>query len=157
MSRPPRRHSVHRDLASARLGFTLLELLIVLAIIGVIAALVIPRFLGQQRTATIKAAKASIHGLEQALNLYAVAHDAEFPTGNQDVLMQLIQPVDRDGKPEEPYLDSLPKDPWGQAFYYEYPNTKAQTTKPAIWSSGPNRVNDNGGGDDINNWSDLGL
>ncbi|MCA9088643.1 MAG: type II secretion system major pseudopilin GspG [Planctomycetaceae bacterium] len=148
-------HPIRRN--SSRRGFTLLELLIVLAIIGVIAAMVIPRFLGQQKNATIKAAQASIHGLEEALKLYAVDHDAEFPQGNQDSLMLLIQPTDRDGKAMEPYLEKIPRDPWGEQFYYEYPNTKANTTKPAIWSSGPNRQNDNGSGDDINNWADLGL
>ncbi|MFG0335104.1 MAG: type II secretion system major pseudopilin GspG, partial [Maioricimonas sp. JB049] len=138
-----------------RAGFTLLELLIVLAIIGVIAAMVVPRLLGQQKQANIKATRASIHGLEQALKLYAVDHDASFPSGNQEALQQLIAPTDRNGKSMEPYLEKLPLDAWGEPFYYEYPNSKSSVDKPAIWSSGPDRKNDNGSGDDINNWDDL--
>ncbi|QDU37746.1 Type II secretion system protein G precursor [Maioricimonas rarisocia] len=146
-SRPVRR--------ARRAGFTLLELLIVLAIIGVIAAMVVPRLLGQQKQANIKATQASIHGLEQALKLYAVDHDASFPDGNQEALQQLIAPTDRNGKAMEPYLEKLPLDAWGEPFYYEYPNSKSSVDKPAIWSSGPDRKNDNGSGDDINNWDDL--
>ncbi len=58
----------------------------------------------------------------------------------------------------KPYLDKLPADAWGQVFQYEFPNTKApRSSKPAIWSSGANRQNEEGAGDDVNNWSDLSL
>lgn len=141
-----------------RPGFTLLEVLLVLAILGVIAAMVVPQLLGRQKKAMIDATAASISGLEQALKLYAVDHAGEYPRGSQDALTVLMTPVDADGKPMEPYLEKLPKDAWEQVLYYEYPNTKApNSTKPAIWSSGPDKKNDDGGGDDINNWSDLGL
>jgi general secretion pathway protein G len=55
----------------------------------------------------------------------------------------------------KPYLEETPKDAWGEPLYYEYPSTKGtKGEKPAIWSSGPNRQNEEGAGDDINNWSD---
>lgn len=139
----------------SRRGFTLLEVLLVLAILGVIAALVVPQLLGRQRTANISAARASIQGLESALKMYAVAHDGTFPQGGQDALSTLLEPVDRYGKPEEPYLEKTPLDPWGEMLYYEWPNSKAaRSTKPAIWSAGPNRQNEDGAGDDINNWGE---
>lgn len=97
----------------------------------------------------------SIHGLEQALKLYAIDHNAEFPQGNQDALTLLLTPTDKLGKAELPYLDRLPLDAWGEPLYYEWPNTKASgdaSLKPAIWSSGPNRTNESGTGDDITNW-----
>jgi general secretion pathway protein G len=142
-----RRHS--------RRGFTLLEVLLVLAILGVIAALVVPEVLGLGRTADIKATRASVAGLEQALKLYAIDHDRRYPQGGQEALNTLLEPVDRDGNPSDPYIERL-NDAWGEMLYYEYPNTKAaNSTKPAIWSSGPNRQDENGAGDDINNWSDL--
>jgi general secretion pathway protein G len=134
-------------------GFTLLEVLLVVAILGVIAAMVVPQLLGRQQKAMIDTTRASITGLEQALKLYAIDHDGEFPTGSQDALNNLMQPVDRYGQPMQPYLEKLPVDAWGELLLYEYPNTKSQqSTVPAIWSAGPNKQNENGAGDDINNW-----
>ena len=141
-----------------RAGFTLLEVLLVLAILGVIAAMVVPQLLGQQKKAMIEATKSSIHGLESALKLYAIAHDGEYPQGSQDALALLMETVDEEGRAVEPLLDKLPQDAWGELFYYQYPNDKANTTKPAIWSSGPDKQNDDGNSsssDDINNWDDL--
>ena len=67
-------------------------------------------------------------------------------------LPQLTQASEYRGHKLKPYLEEIPKDAWGEPLYYEYPSSKAGD-KPAIWSSGPNRQNEDGGGDDINNWS----
>ena len=141
-----------------RRAFTLLEVLLVLAILGVIAAIVIPLLIGRQKGAMIKATQSSISGLEQTLKLYAIDHDGEFPRGNGEQAFQLlIDPgVDDRGVALKPYLEKLPLDAWRQPFYYESPSSKVpRGIKPAIWSSGPNKQNENGGGDDINNWADL--
>jgi len=140
----------------SRSAFTLLELLIVLAIIGVIAAMVVPKFLAQQKGALLKITRATIQTVEKASEYYAVDHDGECPTGSQEAITMLLKPTDKDGKPMKAYIDKAPKDAWDQALHYEYPNTKApDSDKPAIWSNGPNRQNENGEGDDINNWKDL--
>lgn len=128
-------------------GFTLLEVLIVLAIIGVIAAMAVPRLLGQQQSANIKVSKTAITNLEQAAKLYAVDNNGEPPTSIDELLSKR-----EDGTAA--LLDKIPADAWNEPLNYEYPNTRADTEGPAIWSNGKNRKNDNGSGDDINNWDD---
>lgn len=131
-------------------GFTLTEVLLVLAILGVIAAMVIPNLLGQQQNAYKRQTKVNIAAFEQIAKSYAIDHDGEWP-GNVDAL---INPgPGSDGKPLAPYMEKAPKDGWNQPLHYEYPNSKGGgSDKPAIWSSGQNKQSEDGGNDDINNW-----
>jgi len=146
----------HRKKRPFRQGFTLLEVLLVLAILGVIAAMVVPQLLGRQQKAMVDTTRTSITNLEQALKMYAIDHDGQYPEGSQEALNSLLQPVDRSGQAMAPYLENLPKDAWGEMLFYEWPNSKSSNgIKPAIWSAGPNKRNENGSGDDINNWAEL--
>ena len=70
-----KKHQSQRDRQLRRRGFTLLEVLLVLAILGVIAAMVVPRLIDQQQGAMISTTKASIHMLQKTMDLYAVDHD----------------------------------------------------------------------------------
>jgi general secretion pathway protein G len=136
-------------------GFTLIEVLLVLVIIGVIGAMVLPQVLGRQKKAMVDACHGSIKGVENGLKLYATDHEGEYPQGGQEALDQLLNPSDASGNAIDPYIEKV-EDPWGQKFYYEYPNTKGgRSNKPAVWSSGPNRKNEEGSGDDINNWDNA--
>ena len=138
-----------------RRGFTLMEVLIVLAILGVLAAMVVPQLIGTQRKANEDATAASIKSIETALELYAVANQGRYPEGGQEVLEQLTLPTtdERTGRSIEPYLPTVPLDAWQQPFWYEFPTSKIPNNqKPAIWSSGFDGQNDEGNGDDINNW-----
>lgn len=140
---------------SSRLGFTLTELLLVLAILGVIAAMVVPQLLGRQQEALVRVTKSSIKGVEDALKMYAVANNGEYPNGSgEEVFSNLLNPGnDAEGKAISPYLEKYPKDGWQKELFYEYPTSKvAGGLKPAIWSSGRNGLNEDGAGDDINNW-----
>ena len=154
---PNSRPLVSRPPVSRRLGFTLTEVLLVLAILGVIAAMVVPNLLGRQREAMVKTTKMSIKSFADACEQYAVAHDGEFPPGGRDEVIQLLTSpgADKDGKPIAPYLKDVPKDAWGEILHYEYPPTSKAPNLlgPAIWSAGPYKVNDEGGNDDVNNWN----
>ncbi len=148
--RPARRRS-------ARSGFTLIEVLLVLAILGVIAAMVVPNLLGRQEVANQRASRISIAGFENAVKQYAAEHDGLFPEGNGDSVIQLLMTPEQTAEsttPRAPYLEKVPLDAWKQPLRYEYPasgNRQSVTGKPAIWSAGPDRQDDTG--DDINNWS----
>lgn len=134
-----------------REGFTLLEVLLVLVILGVIAALVVPRLTGSQERALIMATQTGIKELEAKVELFAIEHDATYP----ESLDALLNPVDRDGKPMKAYATEAPKDAWREPLNYELAGDggAVESIVPRIWSNGPNRQNDNGSGDDINNWS----
>lgn len=135
-----------------RTGFTLTEVLLVLAILGVIAAMVVPNLLARQQDALKRQSKNNIMALEQIANQYAIAHDGDWPA-NVNALM--APGADKDNKPIPPYVTKVPKDAWDQPLFFEYPNSKGGgIDKPAIWSSGKNKQNEEGSGDDINNWSD---
>jgi len=137
-----------------RRGFTLIEVLLVLAILGVIMALVVPQLLGSQQQANIDATKVSMKGLETALKLYALDHDGQMPN-TSDGLEVLISDPGNDPKWKKPYLDDtsgLPKDAWGNPFQYEYPGSNhPDGLKADIWSWGPDQQE--GTDDDIDNWT----
>lgn len=145
-----RSRPVHRT--SRRLGFTLMEVLLVLAILGVIGALVIPNLLGSQQNANIKAARNDIDRIQTVLQTYAIDHNGTLPAAIED----LTKSYEKDGITVQPQLAEVPKDPWGNPFNYTFPGTHhgdLNSTKPDIWSNGPNGNDENGSGDDIANWN----
>lgn len=146
MTRSPARPTSRR-----RRGFTLTEVLLVLAILGVIAAMVVPNLIGNQKVAYEKATKVTIKAVEEACTQYAIAHDGEYPA---DLGLLTAPGADKDGKAISPYLTKPPLDAWNQQLHYELNGASKSPTLqgPAIWSSGANKVNDDGSQDDISNW-----
>jgi general secretion pathway protein G len=133
-----------------RAGFTLMEILIVLAILAVIMALVLPNFLKAQRDATLKTAKMAVKNVEQAVEMYASHHDGEYPAGGS--LDLLMHSPGNDTKWSGPYIkgNKVPTDPWGHAIQYQSPGTHQTDGSPDIWSMGPDKQS--GTADDITNW-----
>jgi len=131
-----------------RRAFTLVEMLLVVTIIGILAALVIPKIMGRSEQARSTAANADINGgIKSALDAYEV-DNGFYPKGKNGLGDLVTQP--RDAKNwRGPYLDKLPTDPWGNAYIYEYPG-KHNPSSYDLYSVGP----DGKGGteDDIGNW-----
>jgi len=103
-----------------RAGFTLLEIMIVVLILGLLATLVAPKILGRAEDARRTKAMADLKAIEQALNLYRL-DSGLYPTTAQG-LAALVRkpdtpPVPRAWKPEG-YLERVPEDPWGNAYVY---------------------------------------
>lgn len=133
-------------------GFTLIELMMVVIIIGILGAIVLPRFVGQADKAKKAAAQLEIRNIGMALERYEMENGA-FPTIEQG-LKALVEkptssPVPRDWG--GPYLkdNEVPKDPWKQSYQYRRPS---QNNHPDydLWSFGPDEKD--GTEDDISNW-----
>jgi general secretion pathway protein G len=109
-------------------GFTLIEIMVVIAIIGILATLIVPRIMGRPDEARITAAKHDIGTLNQALKLYRL-DIGRYPTTEQGlsalVTRPSAEPVPQNWKTGG-YLDSLPNDPWGHPYQYANPGTKGE-------------------------------
>jgi general secretion pathway protein G len=107
-------------------GFTLIELMVVLVIIGVLAALVVPNVLDRADDARASAARVDVNNLMQALKLYRLDNQ-RYPTAEQG-LAALVQRPDKPPVPTnwKPYIDKLPNDPWGQPYVYLNPGIKGE-------------------------------
>ena len=131
-----------------RAGFTLIELLLVLVILGVLAAIVVPKFAGRTEQARQAAAKTQVSSFATVLDAYEV-DNGFYPKGKSG-LNDLVQ-ASRDAKNwRGPYLKEVPKDPWGNDYVYECPG-KNNPTSYDVSSMGPD--GQMGTEDDINNWS----
>ena len=106
-------------------GFTLIELMVVLAIIGVLAALIVPNVIGRADDARVTAARTDVGNLMQALKLYRL-DNLRYPTPEQGlqalVARPTTEPVPANWKP---YLDKLPTDPWKQPYQYLQPGVRS--------------------------------
>ncbi len=132
-------------------GFTLMELLVVVIILGVLAATIIPQFMGTTQEAKVSAAKANISQLETALERFNL-HMDRFPTTEEGLKVLVDAPAGEDAKWKGPYITVLRNDPWGNPFQYRIPGTHSKA-RFDIWSRGADNA-DGGEGDgaDLGNW-----
>jgi general secretion pathway protein G len=107
-------------------GFTLIELMVVLVIIGVLAALIVPNVLERADDARVTAARTDVNNLMQALKLYKLDNQ-RYPSAEQGLNALVAKPTVGAIPPNwKPYLDKLPNDPWGHAYQYANPGLKGE-------------------------------
>lgn len=129
-------------------GFTLIEVMVVIVILGILAALVVPRIMDQPDKARITKAQADIRGMESALKMYKL-DNFQYPTTDQGLQALALKP---ESSPEPKnwkqggYIDRLRDDPWGNPYQFLSPGSRGEID---IYSLGPDgRPSE----DDIGNW-----
>jgi len=131
-------------------GFTLIELMVVLVIIGVLAALIVPNVLERADDARVTAARTDVNNLMQALKLYKLDNQ-RFPTADQGLQSLVAKPTSGQIPPNwKPYLDKLPNDPWGRPYQYANPGLKGEIDVYSFGADGV--VGGEGKNADIGSW-----
>lgn len=130
-------------------GFTLLELLVVLVIIGLLAGYVAPRYFSQVGKSEVKAAQAQISALEKALDHYRL-DVGRYPSTEQG-LKALVERPQGEAKWQGPYLQkAIPLDPWGRSYQYKSPGEHGEFD---LWSFGKDgQPGGSGEGADVKSW-----
>ena len=137
-----------RSPAGIRQGFTLIELLLVLVILGILAAIVVPKFSGRTEQARQTAAQSQLATFGTALDAFEV-DTGHYPRGKSGLMDLVQQPRDAQNW-KGPYMkNEIPKDPWGNDYLYECPG-KHNPSSYDVMSMGPDAKV--GGDDDITNW-----
>ncbi|WP_119355409.1 type II secretion system major pseudopilin GspG [Azohydromonas sediminis] len=110
----------------AAAGFTLIELMVVLVIIGVLAALIVPNVLDRADDARVTAARTDVNNLMQALKLYRLDNQ-RYPTAEQGLDALVRRPTTGPIPPNwKPYVEKLPNDPWGRPYQYLNPGVRGE-------------------------------
>jgi general secretion pathway protein G len=131
-------------------GFTLIELMVVIVIIGVLAALIVPNVLNRADDARVTAARTDVNNLMQALKLYKLDNH-RYPTGEQGLQALLAKPTTGPAPVNwRQYLDKLPNDPWGRPYQYLNPGIKGEVDVMSFGADG--QSGGEGANADVGSW-----
>jgi len=139
--------------AGIQSGFSLIELIAVVAILGILAAVVAPRVFTQPGKARIARVKTDISNIEGALNIYKL-ENFNYPTTDQGLMALVEEPT---GEPEAPnwqeggYLPAMPQDPWGRDYLYLSPGENREIDVYSLGRDG--QAGGEGEDADIGNWT----
>jgi len=131
-------------------GFTLIELMVVLVIIGILGALIVPNVLDRADDARVTAAKTDVNNVMQALKLYRLDNQ-RYPSAAQGLAALTTKPTIDPIPPNwRPYLDKLPNDPWGRAYQYLNPGLRGEVDVLSLGADG--QAGGEGKNADIGSW-----
>ncbi|WZB75699.1 type II secretion system major pseudopilin GspG [Achromobacter insuavis] len=132
-------------------GFTLIEIMVVIVIMGILAALIVPRLLDRPDQARAVAARQDISALMQALKLYRL-DTGSYPSTEQGLRALVERPASGPGASNawRAYLDRLPNDPWGHPYQYLNPGTRGEIDVFSLGADG--KPDGDGGNADIGSW-----
>ena len=132
-------------------GFTLIEMMVVVVVLGILAATIIPQFRGATYDAKVGTAKASIAELENAIERYSIHMDG-LPTTEEGLSVLVEPPAEQPESWRGPYVKMVRPDPWGNPYQYRRPGIRHPTSFD-LWSRGADGVDGGEGeGSDIGNW-----
>lgn len=133
-------------------GFTLVEIMVVVVIIGILGALVVPKLLGRTGESRVTAAKVDIATMMQALKLYKLDNQ-RYPSTEQGLQALITKPTSgpaANGWKSGGYLEKLPKDPWGNAYQYLSPGIHGEVDVFSLGADG--RPGGTGEDADVGSW-----
>ena len=136
-------------------AFTLIEIMVVVIILGILAATIIPQFMGTTQDAKISAAKSQVAELESALERFYV-HMDRYPTAEEGLKVLVDPPAGTetgtDSKWRGPYIKQLRNDPWGNPYQYAFPGTHHPTSFDLCSRGADGADGGEGSNADIGNW-----
>ena len=128
-------------------GFTLIEVMVVVIILGILAAIVVPKVMDRPDAARITKARQDIRAIESSLNLYRLDNFV-YPNTDEGLQALVDRPSNAKNWKQGGYLDRLPKDPWGNEYQYLQPGTHGAVDIFSLGADGQP------GGEDVN--ADIG-
>jgi general secretion pathway protein G len=149
-------HKVNRRSRAAHAGqrgFTLIEIMVVVIIIGLLAAVIVPNVISRVEEARVTKAKSDIQALEAALTMFKL-DNSKYPTSDQGLQALVVQPTDPTIRHWRPggYLQRISKDPWGADYQYANPGTHGKEYD--LYTRGADQQPGGDGPDaDIGNWN----